>query len=75
MRERRAGETDRRASKRGGRRSTDPGRAAAAHLRLKWGDLDATGAAAGLDAGLFDENEALADFPNPVRRPPSPPRK
>ena len=77
MRERRDGASDRRASRRGGRRQSDPARQEADALRAKWEQLEGSDGASALDAPLSDDDEIVTEPPHLGygRRSPFPPRK
>lgn len=75
MHDRRAGETDRRVSKRGGRRQTDTWRTDVEAVRLRWEELEAAGGATGPDGGTFDDDDVPADYSSYLGRSPFPPRK
>jgi hypothetical protein len=77
MRERRDGASDRRASRRGGRRHSDHIRHETDALRTKWEALERTEGASALDGPLSDDDEIVTEPPHLgyVRRLPFPPRK
>ena len=77
MRERRDGAPDRRASRRGGRRQSDPARQEANALRAKWEQLAGLETGSVLDAPLSDDDEIVTEPPHVghERRSPFPPRK
>ena len=77
MMDRRTGPPDRRASRRGGRRSTDAMRSEADALRLQWDQIEIAGAPPAVPDRLFADDDVLqepAGYGN-VRRALVPPRK
>ena len=76
MYDRRNGPVDRRASGRGGRRSTDAMRSEADTLRVEWEDLDESAGSHDMSGREFDD-ETIADHAElgPASRPLVPPRK
>ena len=76
MSERRDGTPDRRVSRRGGRRQSDPARQSDT-LRTKWEELASADSASSPDAPAPDDDEIVTEPPHlgHVRRSPFPPRK